>query len=68
MPGNTPVTIPVLNPIVAMVVALLVHVPPTVALFSVVVWPTQTLVVPVITDGNGFIVIIFVAEQPAGNV
>ncbi len=51
MPAETPVTIPVLAPTVATPVLLLLHVPPLVALASVVVAPTQAAVVPVIEVG-----------------
>jgi hypothetical protein len=53
---ETPVTMPLDEPTVALPVALLVHVPPASALDSVVVAPWQTVVVPVIAAGNGFIV------------
>ncbi len=61
VPAATPVTTPVL-PTVAMPVALLLHVPPVVALLSVVVLPTVTVAVPVMVpaDGNGLTVITLV--------
>ena len=42
--------------IVALAGVALLHVPPAVALLSVVVEPTHTLVVPVITAGSGLTV------------
>ena len=50
VPADTPVTIPVAKPTVAMPVALLLHVPPAVASDNVMTEPTQTLVGPDIGD------------------
>jgi len=61
--ADTPVTIPVDEPTVALVTALLVHVPPASALESVVVPPTHTEAVPVIAAGNGNTVTCVVAIQ-----
>ena len=58
-----PVTI-LVDPIVAIAVLLLLHVPPTVASARVVVKPGQTVVVPVIAAGNAFTVIVAVALHP----
>lgn len=55
VPAATPVTMPVL-PTVALVTALLLHVPPLVALASVVVLPIQVNAVPVIVAGLGLTV------------
>ena len=55
-PPDTPVTTPVVEPIVAIAVLLLLHVPPADVFVSVVVLPTQTLVTPPIAAGNGSIV------------
>jgi hypothetical protein len=57
VPAATPLTVPVPEPTVAMPVALLLHVPPPVALARVVVRNGQTAVVPVIDAGNGLTVI-----------
>ena len=62
-PDDTPVTIPVADPTVAMVVLPLLHLPPP-ASVRVVVWPTHTLVSPVMGNGNGFTVSVTVAEHP----
>ena len=62
-----PVTIPVEEPIVAMVVLVLVHVPPPPSL-SVIVAEIQTPVGPVIGPGKGLTVIVLVIEQPVLNV
>ena len=67
VPDDTPVTMPVDEPIVAMPVLPLVHVPPPASL-SVVVKPAQTTAVPVIEDGNGLTVTTTVAIQPAARV
>ena len=50
VPAATPVTTPFDEPIVAIVISLLLHVPPTVASVSVVVRPIQALIVPPITE------------------
>jgi len=68
VPASTPVIIPLLVPMVATVVLLLVHEPPDVALLSVVVRPTHTLVVPEIAAGRGFTVSTVVAIQPVARV
>ena len=63
-PAITPVIIPVL-PTVATAVLLLFHEPPAVASLNRVVLPTQTVGMPVIlagVDGNGFTVMVVVAE------
>ncbi len=67
VPDVTPETIPELVPMVATLVLLLVQVPPPV-LESVVVEPAQTVVVPVIADGNGFTVTAVVVMQPVESV
>ena len=64
MPGETPVTIPVTEPIVATDVTLLLHVPPGVAQLKFVVEPTQVAPGPVIAAGSGLTVIVVVAIQP----
>ena len=64
VPAVIPVTIPVL-PTVASVVLLLFHEPPAVASLNRVLLPTQTVGMPVIlagVDGNGFTVMVVVAE------
>jgi hypothetical protein len=49
---------PLFEPTVATAALLLTHeTPPEVLLASVVVLPSQTDAVPVIADGNGFVVI-----------
>ena len=57
VPPDMPVTTPEPLPTVAIVVLLLVHVPPPVASLNVVVKPTHTDVIPVIVAGRGFTVI-----------
>ena len=62
-PGATPVTIPEL-PTIAIVVLLLTQDPPP-GLDNAIVLPTQAIDEPVIGVGNGFIVTVVVAPQPA---
>lgn len=50
-PADTPVTIPELRPMVAIVVSLLLHVPPVVPSVRVIVEPTHTRDGPVIGIG-----------------
>ena len=57
VPAETPVTTPVDELTVATAGVALLQVPPAVALLNVVVDPTQTDIVPVITAGSGLIVI-----------
>jgi hypothetical protein len=59
---------PVALPIVAVPVALLLHVPPLVPLLSVIVNEGHTTLLPVIPAGSGFTVIVVVVRQPVGNV
>ena len=63
VPAVTPVTIPDVEPIIALAFELL-QVPPLVASARVVVRPAQTLVVPVIAAGNGLTSILVVEIQP----
>lgn len=65
VPGASPVTIPLVIPIVAIDGLLLVHVPPGVALLSVVV--VQIEVEPVIGD-TGLTVKVITSVHPAGVV
>jgi len=48
VPSDTPVTTPEAMPTVAISVLPLCHVPPGVGLLSVIVYPTQTDVAPVV--------------------
>ncbi len=54
----------IVEPIVATVILLLLHVPPPVALLRVVVAPKQILIEPVINAGVAFTVIIALRTQP----
>jgi hypothetical protein len=65
VPPDTPPTIPVDEPIVAIDVLPLIQVPPLVALLKAVVPPTQTVGVPVMDAGNGLTVTIVVTLQQA---
>jgi hypothetical protein len=65
--ADTPVTTPVVlttDPIRGL---LLVQVPPG-PLVRVVVSPWQTAIVPVITEGNGFTVIVITLKHPVGSI
>ena len=64
VPAVTPVTKPVDDPTVAIVVEPLLHVPPPVASLSVVVVAIHTCVVPVIEGGSAFTVTVAIAWQP----
>ena len=64
VPAVTPYTEPVVEPTVPTAVLLLLHVPPAVPSVNVVVKPTHTVIVPVITPGNGFTVTTAVMIQP----
>jgi hypothetical protein len=68
VPGDTPVTIPVVDPIDAMKPLELLHVPPVVASANVVVKPWHTLNVPAIGSGDGLTVKSEVTKQPVGSV
>ena len=64
VPDNTPKTMPDDEPIVAIAVLLLLHVPPVVASASDADIPTQTDDGPVIPAGSGFTVAGMVVVQP----
>jgi hypothetical protein len=65
---TSPVTIPVVEPTIATVVLLLLHVPKVVTSLNVVVSPEHTCKVPVIFAGNGFTVTTAVIIHVVGNV
>ncbi len=64
VPGATPVTRPVVTPMVATDSALLAHVPPAGVLVSIIVLPTHTIAGPAIADGPGLTLTVLVAMQP----
>jgi hypothetical protein len=66
VPAATPVTTPDAS-IVAFAGVPLVHVPPVVTLFNVVVRPSQTVSVPVIVAGSALTVTVAVVMQPVGS-
>ena len=68
MPVFIPVTMPVALPAVAIMGLLVLHVPPVVASVNVVADPTHVVAAPVIADGSGLIVTVFVTLQPAPGV
>lgn len=67
-PARMPDTTPVLAPTVAIDVLPLVHVPPVVALLSVVFVPSHISNVPVIAAGSGFTVAVAVRIQLVGSI
>ena len=67
-PFVTPVITPVVDPIVAIAVLLLTHVPPAEASATVTEEPAQTVVIPVIADGNGLTVNEVDAIQPVAPI
>ena len=68
MPPATPVTIPLVEPTVAIIVLLLVHVPPVGEEPNVIVAPGHTVPGPVIEPGSAFTVIGVTTKQPVGIV
>ena len=68
VPADTPFTTPVEEPMVARAVLLLLHMLVPDASASVVVFPTQTLVVPVIAKGSGLTVTFTEVVQPVARV
>jgi hypothetical protein len=68
VPGLTPVTNPVDEPMVATAVVPLIQVPPADASVNVIVAPTHTVVGPPIAAGSGLTVIAFTAKQPTPTV
>jgi hypothetical protein len=65
VPADTPVTIPVAVPAVAMNILLLLHVPPGVESPNVtVIPPVQIEVIPVMAAGDAITVTAMVAVQP----
>jgi hypothetical protein len=63
VPTATPVGIPLNDPIVAMAVLLLVHIPPGTLLPNKPVCPTHKLVEPVMAVGVELTVIVVVTKQ-----
>ena len=63
IPVAMPLTTPVNDPIVAIAILLLVHVPAPTS-DNVVVEPTQTSVIPVIEGGEVFTVTVIVVKHP----
>ena len=63
-----PVTMPVVVVIFALVVSLLLHVPPLTLLLRVAVPPMHTLKTPVIAPGARLVVKLVVATQPLGAI
>ena len=68
LPADTPVNVPLVEPIVATAMLPLVHVPPKGVALNVVVDPAHTTAVPVIGPGVVFTVTSFVAKHPPESV
>lgn len=68
IPPLMPVTIPVLEPMVATEPSLLLHEPPEVASDSVLAAPAQRLLLPVIAVGKALTVTVRIVTQPAADV
>ncbi len=68
LPADMPVTTPVVEPIVAVPVLLLLHVPPAVTFAKVTVDPVFTVAVPVIAAGEAFTETASVFAQPFVNL
>lgn len=68
VPADSPVAIPVADPIVATPGELDVHVPPVTVSVSAVADPTQTFRLPVIGLGFGFTVTVMLLKHPPGRV
>ena len=64
VPGDTPNTPPFSEPIVAIPVRLLLHVPPLSPSLNVVDNPEHTVLPPVIVGGVGLICIVVEARHP----
>ena len=63
VPAATPVTMPVVEPIVAMPVDPELHVPPGVGSMSGIIDPTHTTEGPLMAPGEGLTETLFVAQQ-----
>ena len=68
VPGDAPVTLPVVETTGATDELLLPHAPPAVVLLSTADRPWQTAEVPVMAPGSEFTVMVLVTKQPDGNV
>lgn len=68
VPAATPVTIPDVNPIVAIEPSELCHVPPVTLFVSVLDAPAQIFVAPPIEPGALVILTVIVALQPVDKV
>jgi hypothetical protein len=64
VPAATPVTIPEDVPTVAIVLSLLLQVPPLAASVRAVVAPAQTVVVPVIGDAGTTFTVVTAVDEP----
>ena len=68
VPSATPLTIPEVLPMVAMVVVVLIQVPPATASLSVIVAPTHTAPGPVMAAGIVYTATVVLTLQPVDRV
>jgi len=68
VPRATPLTTPVVLPMVAMAVVVLIHVPPATASPSVIVAPTHTADGPVMAAGIVYTATVVLTLQPVARV
>ena len=68
VPADTPLTIPVSDPTVAVSILLLLHAPPGTTSVNIKLAPAQTTDAPVIGPGDKLTVIEVVVAQPVGSV
>ena len=67
MPALNPLTMPVVDPTIAIDGKAMLQLPPAVASANVIVAPTQTGAEPVTGEGGGVIVRFCVTTHPVGN-
>ena len=68
VPSATPFTTPVVEPMVAVAVVVLIHVPPATASLRVIVAPTHTALGPVMAVGMVYTAIVVLTLQPVESV
>lgn len=68
VPSATPLTIPEVLPMVAMVVVVLIQVPPATASLRVIVAPTHTALGPVMAAGIVYTATVVLTLQPVDRV
>jgi hypothetical protein len=68
IPSATPVSIPLVAPMVAIEAFAVFHVPPFDGFVNVIVDPSHTTEGPAIASGSAFTVTVVARKQPVGNV